>query len=294
MGSRDSRAASGSAGRSTGLGVAHRLSGEGPLLAGGATYELGHQRVERLEAGPEVAATGADALAGDHLDSGERLVPGHRRELQVHLELPADHRPAATKDDADGRQAEVDAHRSQRERASIIGEAEGAAIAQASQLGGHGHEGEIDRAQEGGRSDESRLALEGSRSGTSIRRDADRSARLVHLDTSSGVGVGATIGRTRPLKRTAETMAAEPKNETTRKMAERKAGTGFPGTTWASTATRLATPRTEPIWRAMLRMPLPVPKRAGGSDAAPAPSSEGMARPTAAPPRSWTGRRCDQ
>ena len=54
---------------------------------------------------------------------------------------------------------------------------------------------------------------------------------------------------------------------------------------------RLATPSTVPTWRAMFRIPLPVPNRDGVSDALPAASSEGIASPTPAPPRSWAGSR---
>ena len=71
----------------------------------------------------------------------------------------------------------------------------------------------------------------------------------------------------------------------------RNGATGSPGTTSDRMAIRLATPRTVPTWRAMLRIPLPVPNRPGASDALPAPSREGMVSPTPAPPISWAGSR---
>ena len=46
-----------------------------------------------------------------------------------------------------------------------------------------------------------------------------------------------------------------------------------------------------PTCRPVLRIPLPVPNRAGVSDALPAPSRDGIASPTPAPPSSWAGRR---
>ena len=51
-------------------------------------------------------------------------------------------------------------------------------------------------------------------------------------------------------------------------------------------ATSPATPSTVPIWRAMFRIPLPVPNLAGVSEVLPEPSSEGIVSPTPAPPRS--------
>ena len=59
---------------------------------------------------------------------------------------------------------------------------------------------------------------------------------------------------------------------------------GSAGDSRARIATRPATPSTVPTCRAMLSTPLPVPNRSGGSAALPAPSSDGMVRPTPAPP----------
>ncbi|HEX3707178.1 MAG TPA: hypothetical protein VHV76_11160 [Mycobacteriales bacterium] len=50
-----------------------------------------------------------------------------------------------------------------------------------------------------------------------------------------------------------------------------------------------ATPSTVPSCRAMLRIPLPTPNQAGGIAEVPAPSSDGMLRPTPMPPMTWAG-----
>ena len=62
--------------------------------------------------------------------------------------------------------------------------------------------------------------------------------------------------------------AAAAKNAMIRITPCRYAASGSPGTTWDRMATRPATPRTVPTWRAMFRIPLPVPKWAGVSDGA--------------------------
>jgi hypothetical protein len=71
----------------------------------------------------------------------------------------------------------------------------------------------------------------------------------------------------------------------------RYAGTGSACETRARMATSPATPSTVPTCRAVLRIPLPVPNLAGVSDRLPAPSSDGIVRPTPAPPSSCAGSR---
>ena len=84
----------------------------------------------------------------------------------------------------------------------------------------------------------------------------------------------------------AATTPAAAKNAMMRTAPCWKVATGSVGDIRDRIATSPATPSTVPTWRPVLRIPLPVPNLAGVSDMLPAPSSDGMARPTPAPPSS--------